>query len=162
MIDDLKYTLALMAVLFGVWLLWSGHYVPLLITIGGVSSVGVVLLVRRMKIVDGESVPLEITVRAILYTPWLAWQIVKSNLDVARRILSPSLPIHPEVIRIPAGQRTDLGRVIYANSITLTPGTVSIAIRGAEITVHALTRGAARGVEDGEMDRRVCRVEGEP
>jgi multicomponent Na+:H+ antiporter subunit E len=139
--------------------LWSGHYDSFLVSIGLASSIGVMLLVRRMKLVDAESAPVEITLRAIAYTPWLLWQIFRSNLDVARRILTPSLPIHPNVIRIRAGQRTDLGRVIYANSITLTPGTVSIAVDGDEITVHALTDEAGRDVEQGAMDRRVRGVE---
>jgi multicomponent Na+:H+ antiporter subunit E len=150
----------LAVVLFGVWLLWSGHYVPLLMTIGALSSIGVVFVVRRMNLVDHESVPIEVTPRAILYAPWLLWQIIRSNLDVARRILHPGLPIQPHIIRLTSGQRTDLGRVIYANSITLTPGTVTIAIEGNEITVHALTEEAARDLLEGEMDRRVCAVEG--
>jgi multicomponent Na+:H+ antiporter subunit E len=150
----------LAVVLFGVWLLWSGHYVPFLMTIGALSSAGVVFMMRRMNVVDHESVPIEVTPRAMLYAPWLVWQIVRSNLDVARRILSPGLPIHPNVIRIRSGQRTDLGRVIYANSITLTPGTVAIAVNGSEITVHALTEEAARDLLEGEMDRRVRSVEG--
>jgi multicomponent Na+:H+ antiporter subunit E len=157
--ETLKYAVALWSVLFGVWLLWSGHYVPFLISVGAVCSAGVVLLVRRMGLLDSETVPIEITARAVLYAPWLLLQIVKSNLDVARRILTPSLPIRPNVIRVRAGQRTDLGRVVYANSITLTPGTVSIAVGGDVITVHALTEEAAREVEEGEMDRRVRRVE---
>jgi multicomponent Na+:H+ antiporter subunit E len=64
------------------------------------------------------------------------------------------------VIRVKAGQRRDLGRVIYANSITLTPGTVSIDVEGDEILVHALTREAAEGLRSGVMDRKVCEFEG--
>ena len=87
-------------------------------------------------------------------------EIVKANIAVALRIVSPRLPIRPRVIRVRAGQRTDIGRVIYANSITLTPGTVTVDTEGDHITVHALTPEAAEGVLSGEMDRRVTRVEG--
>jgi multicomponent Na+:H+ antiporter subunit E len=98
--------------------------------------------------------------RALLYIPWLILEVVKSNIDVARRILDPRLPISPRVIEVQASQRRDIGRVIYANSITLTPGTVSIDTDGDRITVHALTEEAAAGLLTGEMDRRVTRFEG--
>jgi multicomponent Na+:H+ antiporter subunit E len=114
----------------------------------------------RMRVVDREGAPIEPSLRALVYLPWLLWQIAKANLDVARRILDPRLPIDPRVIRVRASQRRDLARVIYANSITLTPGTVSIDVAGDRITVHALTREAAEGLATGEMDRRVSRVEG--
>jgi len=156
----MRYTLSLSVVLFGVWLLWSGHYTPLLIAFGVTSCVAVVLIVRRMDLLDRESVPLEITPRIALYAPWLLGQIVKANLDVARRVLDPTLPIRPTLVRVPANQRTDLGRVIFANSITLTPGTVSVRLEGGQIVVHALTREAADDLLAGAMDRRVCRVEG--
>ena len=90
----------------------------------------------------------------------MLWEIVKANIDVARRILDPRLPISPTIIKVRAGQRHDITRVIYANSITLTPGTVSVDTNGDEITVHALTEQAARAVETGDMDRRVSRLEG--
>lgn len=156
----LKYTVSLSLVLFGVWLLWSGHFEPLLLSFGVASCALVVIIVRKMKIVDRESAPVELTLRTLLYLPWLLWEIVKANIDVARRILDPRLPISPRIIKVKAGQRHDIARVIYANSITLTPGTVSIDTEGDEITVHALTEDAARAVESGEMDRRVTRLEG--
>jgi multicomponent Na+:H+ antiporter subunit E len=96
------------------------------------------------------------------YWGWLVWQIIKSNIDVARVILSPSLPISPNVVRVKASQRTTLGLVTYANSITLTPGTVSMYLDGDIIEVHALTESGARELKDGEMDRRVSAIEGSP
>lgn len=156
----MRHTLALGAALALVWWLWSGHSDALLLSLGAASVLIVVLLSRRMRICDQEAAPLELPLRLILYVPWLFWEIVKANLDVAVRILNPALPIEPNVIKVRAGQRGDVGRVIYANSITLTPGTVSMETEGDEITVHALTRGAADGVASGEMDRRVSRLEG--
>jgi len=155
-----RYSLALGCVLFAVWLAWSGHFVPFLIGMGALSAVLVVVLGRRMAIVDREGAPLELTLRTLGYLPWLALEVVKANLDVARRIVHPRLPIRPHLIRVQAGQRTDLGRTIYANSITLTPGTVSVDVQGTTIVVHALSDEAARGVTDGAMDRRVSGVEG--
>jgi multicomponent Na+:H+ antiporter subunit E len=151
---------SLLLVLAAVWLGWSGHFTPLLLGLGLASCLIVVLVSRRMRIVDREGTPLELAARAPLYAPWLVWQVFKANVDVAKRILSPRLPISPRVIRVKAGQQSDLARVIYANSITLTPGTVSLSLEGDKIEVHALTREAAEELESGKMDRRVTRTEG--
>jgi multicomponent Na+:H+ antiporter subunit E len=156
----LKYTVSLSLVLFGVWLLWSGHFGPLLLSFGVLSCAVVVAIARKMRIVDREGAPVELALRALAYVPWLLWEIVKANIDVARRILDPRLPISPTIIKVRAGQRHDITRVIYANSITLTPGTVSVDTDGDEITIHALTEEAARAVETGDMNRRVSRLEG--
>ena len=156
----MKYAISLGLVLFGVWLLWSGHREVLLITLGAVSTVAVVALAVRMRLTDEEGTPLRLPLRAWRFLPWLFWEIAKANVDVARCILSPRLPIRPRLIRVKTSQRSDLGRVIYANCITLTPGTVSVDLEGDEILVHALTPAAADGLENGEMDRRVTDYEG--
>ncbi|MHC4134628.1 MAG: Na+/H+ antiporter subunit E [Planctomycetota bacterium] len=157
----MKHLAALSFALFAVWLLWSGYLQnAFLVVLGALSCIFVVILALRMKLVDAEGAPVEIAWRLLRYAPWLVWQVFLANLHVARRILDPKLPIHPSVIRVKPGQRCDLGRVIYANSITLTPGTVSIDIDENEITVHALTRETASDLETGEMDRRVTWLEG--
>ena len=163
--SSLNRAVSLGLVLFAVWLLWSGHWPGvsesgwLLTGLGAVSCFVVVWIARRMQVVDREGTPVEVTSRALLYLPWLIWEIVKANVDVARRILHPGLPIQPHVIRVRASQQTDLGRVIYANSITLTPGTVTIDLQGHDLSVHALTDEAAQGLATGEMDRRVSSTE---
>lgn len=157
----MKHLATLSVALFAVWLLWSGYFEnTFLVVLGAISCIVVVLLARRMNLVDAEGVPIEIAWRLLRYAPWLVWQVFLANLHVARRILDPKLPIHPSVIRVKPGQKHDLGRVIYANSITLTPGTVSIDIDENEITVHALTRETAADLEGGEMDRQVTWLEG--
>jgi multicomponent Na+:H+ antiporter subunit E len=150
----------LFVVLLAVWLLWSGHYTPLLLSLGVASCALVAWIAWRMGLVDREGVPFEIILGMLLYLPYLGLEIVKANLDVARRIIAPRMPIGPRVFRTTAKQKSDLGRVVYANSITLTPGTVSIDIEGDEIAVHALTPFAQAGVENDEMNQRVVRVEG--
>ena len=156
----MKYAVALGMTLFGVWLLWSGHYNPLLISFGAVSCLLVVLLSWRMDIVDEEAAPVQLGLRPfIFYAPWLAWRIFLANIDVARLILDPQLPVSPVIVRVKASQKGDLGRVIYANSITLTPGTVSVDMMGDVITVHALTTKLAESDQSGDMDRRVTQLE---
>jgi multicomponent Na+:H+ antiporter subunit E len=155
------YAAGLVALLAGVWLLLSGYFdKPLLLGLGAASVAFVVFISLRMRIVDDEGLPIQLPAGLVRYLPWLVVEIVKANVDVALRILRPGPPIRPRVIRVRAGQRTDVGRVIYANSITLTPGTVTIDTEGDHITVHALTEEAADGVLTGQMDRRVVRVEG--
>jgi multicomponent Na+:H+ antiporter subunit E len=148
--------------MFGVWLLWSGHYSfdhMLVLVLGIASCFFVVYMAARMHIVDEEGHPIHLAFQLMLYIPWLVWAIVKANIDVAKIVLNPSLPISPCMVRIKATQKTDLTRVIFANSITLTPGTVSVDLVGDEILVHALTREAAEDVQSGDMDRRVTHLE---
>ncbi len=157
----MRDAISLLVALAGAWILWSWHFTGLLLTLGLASVILTLYITRRMRIEEDGLQSLAIPLRMIVYLPWLFLEIVKANLDVAARILNPRLPISPRVIRVRAGQRTDLARVIYANSITLTPGTVSVDTDGDMITVHALSAEAADGVETGEMDRRVQRLEGD-
>jgi multicomponent Na+:H+ antiporter subunit E len=147
------------AILFVFWLLLSGHYTPLLISFGAGSSALVVYLSMRMDVVDHEGLPLQLGGRFWLYLPWLMKEIVVANVAVARIILDPKLPVSPIMVHFKASQETDLGRVIYANSITLTPGTITTGIEGQELEIHALTYQDVDGREEDEMDRRVSWVE---
>lgn len=152
--------ISLGAVLFGLWLLLSGHYTPLLLGFGVASCALVVLISARMDVVDREGHPIHLGPRALTYWPWLLVEIVKANIDVAKRIVDPKLPISPTMLRVKASQKTEVGRVIYANSITLTPGTVSVELEGDMIEVHSLTVEGAEALLEGEMDRRVTAMEG--
>ncbi len=151
---------SLFAVLFVTWLLLSGVYEPLIVGFGVASCLLAVLIARRMEIVDHEGHPVHLGWRAPLYWVWLGWEVVKSNIDVAKRIVSPGLPISPTVVTVKTSQSTELGQVTYANSITLTPGTISLRVDKDSIYVHALSRDAAAALEQGEMDRRVTETEG--
>ena len=135
-------------------------FLTLLLTLGAASILFAYFVSRRMGLLEDGLDPIRLPPRLVVYVPWLILEIVKSNLDVAVRILKPGLPIAPRMIRVRAGQRGDVGRVIYANSITLTPGTISVDVMRGEILVHALTREGASSLAEGEMDRRVTRFEG--
>ena len=161
MSNTLRRTLSLFVLLFLTWLLLSGIYTGLLLGFGVLSCLLVIAICRRMKIVDLEGHPNHLILGMMRYIPWLLWAIIKANIDVARRILHPRLPLSPRVIQVEASQKTHLGQVIYANSITLTPGTVTIETDEGTIDVHALTRETAEDVRSGGMDRRVTDMEGE-
>ncbi len=142
------------------WLLLSGIFETWLLALGLCSIVVIVLFANRMDVIDHEGHPIHISWRALMFWPWLAWEIVKANIDVARIILHPKMPITPTILDIKASQVTELGHVFYANSITLTPGTVTLRLRDGFMEVHALTPTAIEGLLGGEMDRRVRAVEG--
>lgn len=151
---------ALAGALFAFWLLMSGIYTPFLVLSGLGASVAVAVLARRMEVADREGHPLHLVPAALAYWPWLLLEILKSGWSVARIILHPRLPVDPAVVRFRPAQRSTVGLVTHANSITLTPGTITIEARHGEFTVHALTAANARGLEGGEMDLRVARFEG--
>jgi multicomponent Na+:H+ antiporter subunit E len=146
--------------LFAFWLALSGHYTPLLIAIGAACAILSAYIAQRTRIVDQEGHPVTLLRGAITYWPWLAWEIAKSAWAVTKIILHPGLPISPVMTVVRASQRTSTGIVTYANSITLTPGTITVGENGNELTVHALTRAGADDLEAGGMDRRVSRFEG--
>jgi multicomponent Na+:H+ antiporter subunit E len=151
---------SLFFILLVFWLALSGHYTVFHTVAGIVSSALVVWFAeRRLKVLDLEGHANHLAVRAIFYWPWLIWEICKAAWDVTKIILHPSLPISPQLFKARTTQKSDLGRVIYANSITLTPGTISVDLDGKSILVHALTKAGADGVESGDMDRRVTRFE---
>ena len=147
-------------VLFAVWLLLSGHYTPLLIGFGVGSCTLTVYIAMRMDVADHEGVPIDWVGRFLLYLPWLLKEILVANVSVAKVILSPSLPISPIMVVFRSTQKTDLGRVLYANSITLTPGTITTGVEGDQLEIHALTWQDVDGREEDEMDLRVSVVEG--
>lgn len=151
----MAHAFSLALVLYGFWLLLSGHSELLMLGFGVASVVFVVWLALRMDVVDHESHPLHLSHRLPQYWLWLMLEVIKSNIDVARRIWSPKLSISPTTVRLKTSQKTDLGKVIYANSITLTPGTVTINLQGDNIEIHALTREAAEALQSGDMDRRI-------
>ncbi len=147
------------AVLFGFWLALSGHYTPLLLSFGVGSCVLVVYIAHRMDMIDHEGVPFHVVARLFLYLPWLLKEIFVANLEVAKVILDPKLPISPRMVVFHGSQQTDLGRAIYANSITLTPGTITTGVEGQDFQIHALRAADLETDEELAMDRRCTRVE---
>lgn len=152
-------SISLFVALYLFWLLLSGLYTPFLLAAGAGSAAAVVWFARRMDVVDHEGHPIHLGPRALLYWPWLLKEIAKSAWNVSRIILSPSLPISPTLVRFKPRQRTDVGLVILANSITLTPATITIEAGAEEFLVHALTRAGAEATIGSDMDRRVAACE---
>ncbi len=153
--------LVLLILLVATWLLWSGLYKPLLLFLGALSCLLTFLVVRRIDYFDDELYALRLSLRLVRYWFWLGGQIVRSSLDVSRVVLSPNLPISPTVIDIEAEAAHPFYVVTLGNSITLTPGTLSIDVHEGKIKVHALTESGASELAAGEMNRRVARIKGD-
>ncbi len=156
-------TLLTALTLFVLWLLMSGIYKPMIIGFGVISAVISVIVVRRMdNAADADR--LEINLRVlptIAYWFWLMVEIAKANWAVTKLILSPSMPINRHMFRIPHSQKTDLGQAIFANSITLTPGTISVEVEEGEFLIHAVGYSADDLHALADMDSRVAAIEGE-
>ena len=156
----LHHHIVLAIALAVVWLALSGHFGSLLLWLGAASVAFSVWMASRMSAFDEELHPAQFeTLPTIMYIGWLTREVMLSALDVSKRVLDPGLPISPVAIKVPLTQRTELGRVVYANSITLTPGTVSIDLSEHSVTVHALSQEGADSLAAGEMDRRVSTLE---
>lgn len=145
-------TTAILIFLF--WFVLSGHTETLLIGLGIASTLVSVYLANRMRIISGESYPFHLSFRLLTYYVYLAKEIVIANYDVVKRVIRPST-INPKIIHLPANQQTSLGKVIYANSITLTPGTVTLELNDDEVVVHALSDSGAEDLQAGTMANSV-------
>ncbi|MEC8750943.1 MAG: Na+/H+ antiporter subunit E [Pseudomonadota bacterium] len=153
------YVIGLTFSLTAFWLLMSGIYTPLILFLGAISVIFVLYLTRRMDALDEDVFEFKLKRKHFSYWSWLAKEIFKANIDVAKVILSPKMNLSPRLVRVPLSQSNELATVIYANSITLTPGTVSVDIEGDEIIVHALTQELMDGLTEGDMDQRVNYLE---
>jgi multicomponent Na+:H+ antiporter subunit E len=154
------YSLSALLGLFTFWLLLSGIYTPFLIVTGAAGALAVLLFVHRMDRFDRQGRPAQLGWRSLFsYWPWLGKEIIVSAWDVSRRIVDPRLPITPTLIRFKPLQTSELGLVIHANSISLTPGTITVEVHEGEMLVHALSASGAANLAGSEMDRRVASLE---
>ncbi len=154
--------IGLIAALALAWILWSGYFKPLLLGFGVVSVLTCAYLAWRMRRTDGEGAGFSILDhihQLATYWPWLLVEVAKSNIDVAKIVLARKIDLDPVMINVTSTQQTGMGRVIYGNSITLTPGTITVDMEGDQLMVHALTQAGADGVRSGDMDRRVTALE---
>jgi multicomponent Na+:H+ antiporter subunit E len=141
-----------------IWLLLSGHYTQLILSLGVVSVLIVTWFVWRMDRVDGELAVLPMRPRLLYYLLWLMWQVVLANIDVVRRIWDPALPIRPTWQRLDIKVSSPLAKMIYANSITLTPGTLTTDVREDHFMVHSLTTEGIEELRKGSMEKQIQRL----
>ena len=166
--SSLVHKLAMFVVLFGFWMVLSGRTETKFIVYGLITALVTtwvtypLLLVpnkdgSKQYFVFGVSIP-----KFIMYFFWLMWQLVLANIDVLLATTAQELDIDPKVVRFYFRADNPMASVVLANSITLTPGTVTINVTDDGLyEIHALTRGAAAGVLDGSMQKKVADLYGE-
>ena len=145
-------------ILFSLWLLMSGHYNVLIVCLGIISCAFCVYVAKRGKLIDDEGLPIFFMPRLLNYLIWLFKEILKSNLSTAKVIINGK--VEPETFTVKTSQVTDVAKVTYANSITLTPGTVTTKIQKGVFEVHALNSDFGNDVRTNEMDKKVTWLEG--
>jgi multicomponent Na+:H+ antiporter subunit E len=137
------------------WLLWSGMYKPLMLTLGALSVALTILLAWRMRFFKKRLFALRFSFGILRYWGWLFIEVVKSSIQVMRVVLRPTIEVAPVVVKIPRNQRSEFQTMMLGNSITLTPGTITLDVDEDTILVHALTEAGADDLVAGEMARRV-------
>lgn len=151
--DPMKHTISLSLLLAMLWWLLSGYAEPILLGLGLFSVLFTVWLARRMDVIDRESHPIHLSLPLLRFWPRLLVEIIVSNMQVVGAILLPGrYPIQPHFVRVRTRQTTALGRVLLANSITLTPGTVTVGMDQDELLVHALSTAGGAAVAEGQLD----------
>ncbi len=157
----MKYAFPLFVALAINWLLWSGHFDNLfLLGLGLLSCLFCTLVAGRMKILDEEGVPIRFGMKPFTsYGPWLTKEVIVSNLRVAKIVLSRNMGLQRRLVEVPISAKTELGRVLFANSTTLTPGTVTVKLEADTVLVHALCLPEDEEALEGEMGRRIREME---
>ena len=113
------------------------------------------MLIRRMRFFDEETYPLHFSWRLVRFWLWLGKEIWSSSIEVARVVLHPKLPISPRTITIESPSRHNFDQVMLGNSITLTPGTLTLDVYDGQLKVHTLTDEGAKALLSGEMASKV-------
>ena len=150
-------SITLFILLLGFWLLMSGHYTILITSLGVLSCLLCVYLTIKGKFLDNETIPVYFFPRLIQYTLWLIKEIFVSNIATAKVILTKTED--PELFTVKSSQKTNEGKVTYANSITLTPGTVTTQITENIFEVHALNQKFGDEIRSSDMDKMVSWLE---
>lgn len=138
------------------WILLSGHLEPLLLGLGAASIALTAFLAQRMNVIDHESYPVHLSAKFPGFFLYLFGAIFRANITVVKRILGwRGMTISPQLLEIPQPQESDLAAVMYANSVTLTPGTVTVKFSKDKMTIHALSEAAASEISQGTMAKEL-------
>lgn len=152
----MAYLPGLLIALVVFWFALSGETSPLFLFLGAVSVLLALWLAARLRIIDRDASPYHRAPNMLVYGGWLMVEIVKANIAVIRKIIGPSHAIDPVVVNVTTTASTDLGKAMFANSITLTPGTVTVDVDGDKLVVHALVRETSPASSFADMDRKAA------
>ncbi|KPU83994.1 hypothetical protein JI58_06450 [Marinosulfonomonas sp. PRT-SC04] len=152
--------IVILIALFALWLLLSGIYTTLVIGLGFASSLLVLFILRRMNMVDGDRIGMHLSpIRFGKYMIWLMIEIARANWAVTKTILSRNMNIRQHLFTVPYSQKSDLAQVIFANSITLTPGTITVETEDGQFLMHAVSYSDDDPAAIADMDARITACE---
>lgn len=154
----MAYLLGILIAIVAFWVWNSGHYTPLMLGFMAASVAVTLFLCARLKIIDREGSPYVRLFGWLAYYPWLFWEVVKANWIVIKACLRADPDISPALVKIKTVCKSDLAKVTFANSITMTPGTVTIEIDGDKLLVHGLYESGTTPEGFTEMDLRCARA----
>ncbi len=146
--------------LFILWLLLSGHYDSLLLSLGITSCIFITWLSLKLTLFKEDYSTFKFSLNLPRFLPWFFIQVIKSNIDVSWRILHPKLPVDPVITSISVTEHNDIGRAVYANCITLTPGTYTLEMDKEHIEVHSLNSNSGEELQKGAISKRILALEG--
>ncbi len=150
----MKYALGLLVAIVAFWFALSGETSPFFLALSGIAVLATLWLCARLKVIDREASPYHRAPQLLVYLVWLIGEIVKSNIAVVSRVLGPKHAIDPAMVEVDTTAPSSLGKALFANSITLTPGTVTVDVDGQRLKVHALVRENASAESFSPMDRK--------
>lgn len=155
----MRYTFSLFLLLLAFWAFNSDVHTSLLFFSGLVSTTLVLLISHRLQLPDRESQPFHLVTRIAPFYCWLIKEIVCGSFTVLKLVVQGDKALSPTIITVPFDFSDELSKVIFANSITLVPGTLSLHLDKGSVRVHALTQTFADQLLSGEMARRIKRLE---
>jgi len=158
--NGIRRLLWMVPILGAFWLVLSGHFEPLLLTLGAISAAVVCGMAWRGEFYLHRDVTLRFVLRLPGFLLWLAWQVFVSALGVVRKVWSPRLRLRPIVDEVPAQGLPELAQVVYANAITQTPGTLTLDVDDDRILVHSLDAAGIDELQNGAMLRQIRRLGG--
>ena len=167
--SKLRQYSVLSSLLFLFWVILSGKFDAKHLVIGAVTALVVAWICSSfLQVSSGTAPDKEYAVfdlpyfRLFFYFGWLLWELVKANVEVALLVLNPQMPISPQICTFKKEMSNPVAHMILANSITLTPGTITVDVQDEVYTIHALTKSAALSlaplVGEGDMPARVGRL----
>lgn len=148
--------LVLVVLLIAAWVLWSGYPKPLLLALGALSCLLTIWLVRRMGYFHDDTFAFNYGWRLLRFWAWLGREVIFSSLEVARVVLARQLVVEPQIVKVDGRELGSVDQALLGNSITLTPGTLTLDVHEGRLLVHALTRNGAEALHEGGMQRRVA------
>lgn len=156
MIRPYARIVVLTVLLIAAWVLWSGYFKPLLLGLGALSCLLTVWLVHRMGHFHNDAFAFHYDWRLLGFWGWLGREVVLSSIEVARVVLRRRMDVDPKVVTVDGSELEPIDLALLGNSITLTPGTLTLDVHEGRLLVHALTSDGADSLKRGEMQRRVA------